>query len=176
MAVRRRAAAGSGKKRFARTPVGVVRYVKSGMDGKVKKCGAYARSSGLPCRAKGLGRGGRCRLHGGASTGPKTAEGAARSLAARRAAWEAQRPAQVAHLRNMWTPALLLKQATAFNETLRRRDIKKVLARTDPKATWDWYYSRQGKRRARIEELRAQAEAAAVNARIAADLFGKRQK
>jgi hypothetical protein len=75
----------------------------------------------------------------------------------------------------MWTPALPLIQATAFNETLRKRDFRRVLAR-DPKATWDWYYSRQGKRRARIEELRAQAEAAAVNARIAADLFGKRQK
>lgn len=39
------------------------------------RCGAWARSTGRPCRAKGNGRGGRCKHHGGASTGPKTAEG-----------------------------------------------------------------------------------------------------
>ena len=39
-----------------------------------KKCGAYARSTGKPCQAKALANG-RCRLHGGMSTGPKTAEG-----------------------------------------------------------------------------------------------------
>lgn len=37
-------------------------------------CGAYARSTGLPCQAKSLVNG-RCRNHGGLSTGPKTPEG-----------------------------------------------------------------------------------------------------
>ncbi len=37
-------------------------------------CGAHARSTGSPCKAKALPNG-RCRLHGGASTGPKTPEG-----------------------------------------------------------------------------------------------------
>lgn len=32
-------------------------------------CGAHARSTGEPCRRAGAGRGGRCRLHGGASRG-----------------------------------------------------------------------------------------------------------
>jgi hypothetical protein len=37
-------------------------------------CGAYARSTGSPCQAKALVNG-RCRNHGGMSTGPKTEEG-----------------------------------------------------------------------------------------------------
>ena len=38
------------------------------------KCGAHARSTGHPCQAKGLANG-RCRNHGGLSTGPRTTEG-----------------------------------------------------------------------------------------------------
>ena len=37
-------------------------------------CGAYARSTGKPCQARAL-RNGRCRNHGGLSTGPKTLQG-----------------------------------------------------------------------------------------------------
>ena len=37
-------------------------------------CGAYARSTGKPCQAKALANG-RCKNHGGMSTGPKTLEG-----------------------------------------------------------------------------------------------------
>ena len=44
-------------------------------------CGAKTRS-GHPCRKPALKRKRRCRLHGGASTGPKTAEGKARIGAA----------------------------------------------------------------------------------------------
>jgi len=40
-------------------------------------CGAYARSTGNPCRAKALANG-RCKNHGGLSTGPKTPEGKSR--------------------------------------------------------------------------------------------------
>jgi len=39
-----------------------------------KTCGAFARSTGQPCRA-GAMLNGRCRNHGGLSTGPKTPEG-----------------------------------------------------------------------------------------------------
>ncbi len=38
------------------------------------QCGAFARSTGLPCKCKAL-KNGRCKLHGGMSTGPKTFEG-----------------------------------------------------------------------------------------------------
>ncbi|NBP46207.1 MAG: hypothetical protein EBU72_13520 [Betaproteobacteria bacterium] len=39
-----------------------------------EKCGAHARSTGQPCQAKALANG-RCRNHGGLSTGPKTFAG-----------------------------------------------------------------------------------------------------
>jgi len=39
-----------------------------------KTCGAYARSTAQPCRAKALPNG-RCKNHGGMSSGPKTPEG-----------------------------------------------------------------------------------------------------
>jgi len=38
------------------------------------RCGAYARTTGNPCQAKALTNG-RCKNHGGMSTGPKTQEG-----------------------------------------------------------------------------------------------------
>ena len=44
------------------------------------RCGARARS-GLPCRAPAM-KNGRCRIHGGKSTGPRTPEGLARLAAA----------------------------------------------------------------------------------------------
>ncbi len=37
-------------------------------------CGAYARTTGAPCKAKSMPNG-RCKNHGGMSTGPKTLEG-----------------------------------------------------------------------------------------------------
>lgn len=45
-----------------------------------RRCGAHSRRSGKPCQAQALANG-RCRFHGGLSTGPKTQEGKARSMA-----------------------------------------------------------------------------------------------
>lgn len=42
------------------------------------RCGAKTRA-GTPCRMKALYRNGRCKLHGGLSTGPKSEEGKARA-------------------------------------------------------------------------------------------------
>jgi len=39
-----------------------------------QRCGAFARSTGQPCKAKALVNG-RCKNHGGMSTGPKTLQG-----------------------------------------------------------------------------------------------------
>ncbi len=39
-----------------------------------KQCGAHARTTGKPCQAQAMTNG-RCKLHGGMSTGPKTPEG-----------------------------------------------------------------------------------------------------
>src|ERR1700694_4226006 len=55
-----------------------------------RPCGAKTRA-GHPCRAKGLGRGGRCRNHGGLCTGPRTQAGRERIAAAQRRRWEAWR-------------------------------------------------------------------------------------
>ncbi|WP_103974900.1 HGGxSTG domain-containing protein [Methylovulum psychrotolerans] len=41
-------------------------------------CGAK-KANGEPCRSKAVYRNGRCKFHGGLSTGPKTAEGKAKS-------------------------------------------------------------------------------------------------
>jgi hypothetical protein len=63
------------------------------------KCGARTRR-GTPCQRHGLGRKGRCRLHGGASTGPRP-EGRERIAAHQRekwAAWRAKYPRAFPHL------------------------------------------------------------------------------
>lgn len=65
----------------------------TGRHGKAT-CGARTRK-GTPCRCRALGNG-RCKLHGGLSTGPKTAEGWARVRAAHAAYWAARRAEQAA--------------------------------------------------------------------------------
>jgi hypothetical protein len=57
-------------------------------------CEAHARTTGRPCRAHAL-QNGRCKLHGGMSTGPRTLEGRARIAAAQRKRW-AKRRAEIA--------------------------------------------------------------------------------
>jgi hypothetical protein len=42
-------------------------------------CGAKTKSSGQPCRITEIYANGRCKYHGGLSTGPKTSEGKQRS-------------------------------------------------------------------------------------------------
>src|ERR1700741_3722325 len=48
------------------------------------RCGARSKRTGKPCRGAGMPNG-RCKLHGGKSTGPRTPEGLERS---RRANWK----------------------------------------------------------------------------------------
>lgn len=71
-------------KRFARDEERIARkarHAATARPARVKaKCGAFARSTGKPCQMKALANG-RCRLHGGLSTGPKTVEGKAKALA-----------------------------------------------------------------------------------------------
>ena len=68
-------------------------------------CGAKTRS-GHPCRKPALKRKGRCRLHGGLSTGPKTREGKARIAAAqfkhgKYVNWRARREKEKAYFRQI---------------------------------------------------------------------------
>ena len=48
------------------------------------RCGARSKRTGKPCRAAAMPNG-RCKVHGGKSTGPRTSEGLERS---RRANWK----------------------------------------------------------------------------------------
>ena len=52
-----------------------------GADWPGQRCGANTRR-GTPCKRPANKRNGRCRLHGGASTGPRTKEGLAKIAAA----------------------------------------------------------------------------------------------
>jgi len=61
-------------------------FEKIAARGRNGVCGAHARSSGRPCRAMAMANG-RCKLHGGKSTGPKTEEGRKRCAEAVRARW-----------------------------------------------------------------------------------------
>ncbi len=47
--------------------------------GNWDRCGAKAKSTERPCRARALANG-RCKYHGGLSTGPKTPKGRERAL------------------------------------------------------------------------------------------------
>ena len=51
-----------------------------------KICGAKNRK-GLPCQCKLLLKGGKCKFHGGMSTGPRTEEGKKKSIETLRAGW-----------------------------------------------------------------------------------------
>lgn len=53
------------------------------INASVKLCGAKARQNNhRPCRQPGMKTNGRCRLHGGKSTGAKTPEGTIRAAQA----------------------------------------------------------------------------------------------
>lgn len=99
----------------------------SGDPSKSPRCGAKTRT-GTPCRAPAMwsrksSRYTRCRLHGGASTGPKTKEGQARC---RRANWRhGMRSAeQIARRRALWAEWRLLRaELTAFIKKA-RKDIE----------------------------------------------------
>ncbi len=66
----------------ARARVRVMEFVRSvrSYQRRAPRCGARTRGTGKPCQCRALANG-RCRFHGGLSTGPKTAEGRRRALA-----------------------------------------------------------------------------------------------
>ena len=92
---------------------------------KVKKkhtCGAFARSTSQPCKAKALANG-RCKNHGGMSTGPKTVEGrqaVSQATKQRMAAGQAKKALEGF---NRWLNAggrLLLSKRAKARETRKR--------------------------------------------------------
>lgn len=59
-------------------------------------CGAKNRR-GLPCQCKQVFRGGRCKFHGGMSTGARTPEGKAKAIAAMREGYRKWRERRLAN-------------------------------------------------------------------------------
>ena len=90
----------------------------SGNPNSGPRCGAKNRH-GLPCRAPALKGKRRCRLHGGLSTGPKTAEGRERIRKAKTkhgrysAATKAHRRRVV---RFQWRPGMPFEGVTTIEE------------------------------------------------------------
>jgi hypothetical protein len=67
-----------------------------GEDGRKRirpRCGARTRA-GAPCQAPGNGKGGRCKLHGGKSTGPRTHDGRRRISMIQQERWRKYRAAR----------------------------------------------------------------------------------
>jgi hypothetical protein len=100
-----------------------------GFEVKLKKrCGAFARSTGQPCKAKALVNG-RCKNHGGLSTGPKTLEGrqaVAKATSKRMALGQAQKALEGF---NRWLEAggrLFLSNRAKARET--RKRIQRLMA------------------------------------------------
>jgi hypothetical protein len=75
------------------------------------RCGAKAKRRGEPCEAPAMPNG-RCRMHGGASTGPRTPDGLARS---RKANWKHGRYSAeaIATRREAATASRLLRRIVA---------------------------------------------------------------
>ncbi|MCE7887926.1 MAG: hypothetical protein DYH13_10560 [Alphaproteobacteria bacterium PRO2] len=87
-------------------------------------CGAKTRL-GTPCKRQDLLRGGRCRLHGGLSTGPKTLEGKRRSALNTGKTYE-----QLLEERSEESNASFLLNARLKNE--RKAMSKKVMKEIEP--------------------------------------------
>jgi hypothetical protein len=80
------------------------------------RCGARARRTGCACRAPAMANG-RCRMHGGCSTGPRTPEGMARMTAAHTTHGESRAWMRVV-ARYVWTSTT---RGRLLNEVLRLR-------------------------------------------------------
>jgi hypothetical protein len=62
--------------------MGIYRLRTRGGHAGYGQCGAWARTTEAPCMAPAVKPGGRCRRHGGSSTGPRTPEGKERARTA----------------------------------------------------------------------------------------------
>lgn len=94
----------------------------SGDFSKAARCGAKNRH-GNPCRCPAM-RNGRCRLHGGLSTGPKTREGLERI---RQTATKHGRYSDAAKQEQQQHRELLRGFRALLNELLESRDLKEPM-------------------------------------------------
>lgn len=139
-------------------------------------CGALNRQ-GLPCQAKMLLRGRRCRNHGGLSSGALTAETRAKAIDAMHGARHSA-AGKLAHsdrMRQLWAdPSFKLRIGKAKAASAARRDSVYVaaarfnLGELDRRAAWA--AKRRAKRRAKhLARIRVLEEAVMAE-RIAIDL------
>lgn len=92
------------------------------------RCNAYARSTGAACKAKALANG-RCKNHGGLSTGPKTVVGKERlSVALAERMLNGQREKAIDGYQ-AWL-------ATGGREVLRRKALRRELLKRIKKVTF----------------------------------------
>jgi hypothetical protein len=95
------------------------------------RCCAHARSAGRPCIAKAMANG-RCRNHGGLSTGP-TPEGRARIAAYQKKRWEAWRRQKMERLTAPFEPIFAEVRSPARLGVLERHG--EVTGRVEPPRT-----------------------------------------
>jgi hypothetical protein len=124
-----------------------------------KVCGAQTRK-GEPCQWGLLLQGGRCRCHGGLSTGPRTREGLQRSIRAMHGARHTPEGVQVHRdrMRALWAdPHYRLKVITSRFRAQFEKDFRRLQSDRYNPATWRWFDARQARRRARLLELQREA-------------------
>jgi hypothetical protein len=113
------------------------------------RCGAHTRS-GESCRQPAM-KNGRCRMHGGLSTGPRTAEGRARCAAARRthgfyaAEMVALRRAGAAHCRRMSALFASLKVRRTAGHGVLRQNLRNGTVGATPAQSAEGRLSRRGR-------------------------------
>ena len=144
----------------------------------MKRCGAKTRR-GTSCQRYGIGRGGRCPLHGGKSTGPKTAKGIEKIRAAQRMRWETWRKANPEFL----VPERSLRTARRIKRLFRQREkrqeetrnwMERALAREPATAelvakveqAWKDHISAQAEKRRQREAHRLTPEQEALADRL----------
>lgn len=140
-----------------RTPIQDVTHAPAMGSSRKPRCMAFARSTGLPCQAPGNGRGGRCKLHGGSSSGARSDAGRKLSSDAMHARWAdpAFRERQAVLRQERWNdPAFRLAIETGRLARQRQDDYARLRAQPRDIALGNWVAGRERARRARIEQLR----------------------
>jgi len=122
-------------------------------------CGARTRK-GAPCQRTRLMLGGRCRCHGGMSTGPKTPEGLQRAIQAMHDVRHTPegRQAHSARMRAAWAdPRFKLRVIAARLHAQDERDFQLVIRDRFNPERWDWFDARRKRRHKRLTELQLEA-------------------